>query len=151
MHAESVKPLQGDIFRYNPGKLFDRILLDAPCSALGVIRRNPDVKYRHNDERIMELGKRQLHMLLHVSSFLKKEGVLVYSVCSNEPEETENVAKEFLNIRREFDIIDTTDDILLPHSFRKKLRGLVNNDGILHTYPQTHDMDGFFAVRFTRK
>lgn len=137
----SIKTVHADILEYTAQEPFDRILLDAPCSSLGVIRRRPDVKYRHKPQDLLRFRTNQQKILRHVSKFLKPGGVMVYSVCSTEPEEGEEVIKEFLNESEDFYIIDTS----LPF-----LKGFVKN-GFLRTYPHIHDMDGFFGVRLCRK
>lgn len=106
---------------------FDRIILDAPCSSTGVIRRNPDVRYRVTEQEIKRLSKIQKLMLEKVSQFLVKDGILVYSVCSTEPEEGEEVIEVFLQKHNEFSSI-------------KKLR----------TYPHIHRMDGFFIAKLIK-
>lgn len=138
-----IKVVKGDVCNLtDTGRsLFDRILLDAPCSAIGVIRRNPDIKYRHSrkDMRKFKLG--QTDMLRSVSQLVRPGGFLVYSVCSTEPEEGEEVVKEFLKDSRDFYIIDAVSPFL--GSFMK--------DGFFRTYPHTSDMDGFFGVKLCRK
>jgi|MudIll2142460700_1097286.scaffolds.fasta_scaffold02841_7 16S rRNA (cytosine967-C5)-methyltransferase len=120
---------------------FDRILLDAPCSALGVIRRNPDIKYRRRPEDLTEFMKKQLAMLRAAAKMLKPGGSIVYSVCSTEPEEGEQVVKEFLKDSEDFYIIDTTIPFL--KDFMK--------EGLFRTYPHIHDMDGFFGVKLCKR
>lgn len=120
---------------------FDRILLDAPCSALGVIRRNPDIKYRRRPEDLREFMKKQLAMLRAAANMLKPGGSIVYSVCSTEPEEGEEVVKEFLKDSEDFYIINTT----LPF-----LKGFMQ-EGLFRTYPHIDDMDGFFGVRLCKR
>jgi 16S rRNA (cytosine967-C5)-methyltransferase len=115
---------------------FDKILLDAPCSATGVIRRNPDIKYRRRAKDLDEYRAKQILLLHATSRLLKKGGRLVYSVCSMEPEEGEQVINEFLKTSKEFRIIDAEAPFL--KSFL--------NEGFLRTYPHLHDMDGFFGV-----
>ncbi len=137
----SVKILRGDVMKYSPDKPFDRILLDAPCSSLGVIRRNPDVKYRHPSRDLLAFRAKQSELLRSVARFLRPGGILVYSVCSTEPEEGEEVTKEFLKDSPDFYIIDTTLSFL---------RGFMEN-GFFRTYPHKNDMDGFFGVRLCRK
>lgn len=137
----SIRAIQADILEYTAKEPFDRVLLDAPCSALGVIRRHPDVKYRHKPGDLLRFKANQLNILRHVAKFVKPGGTMVYSVCSTEPDEGEGVIKEFLKDSGDFYIIDTT----LPF-----LRGLMK-DGFLRTYPHINDMDGFFGVRLCRK
>jgi len=149
--ASSVSVTEEDILNHCPSSPYDRILLDAPCSALGVIRRNPDVKYRHEERDLRVLAQRQLAMLLHVAGLLRPGGLLVYSVCSTEPEETEGVLESFLNIREDFYIIDGIDDIPVDSDRRAKIADLVVEGGVIYTYPHRHNMDGFFVVRLGKK
>lgn len=137
----SIIIVHADIADFTPGCRFDRILLDAPCSALGVIRRNPDVKYKHTEKDLAVFKSRQLSMLRRVSVMLKPGGMLVYSVCSTEPEEGEDVIKEFLKDSEDFYIIETSP--LLVREFMRH--------GFLRTYPHRDDMDGFFGARLGRK
>jgi 16S rRNA (cytosine967-C5)-methyltransferase len=120
-----------------PGRIgtFDRILLDAPCSATGVIRRNPDVKYRHKAADLGGYGIKQAALLRSVSNLLRDNGVLVYSVCSIEPEEGEQVINDFLKTGNNFSIIDSGSILA---DFKR--------EGFFRTYPHKHDMDGFFGV-----
>jgi 16S rRNA (cytosine967-C5)-methyltransferase len=120
---------------------FDRVLLDAPCSATGVIRRNPDIKYRRKAKDLDEYRTKQVRLLLATSRLLKEGGRLVYSVCSMEPEEGELVINEFLKTSNEFRIINAEAPFL--KSFI--------HEGFLRTYPHLHDMDGFFGVALCRK
>jgi 16S rRNA (cytosine967-C5)-methyltransferase len=149
--AHSINTIDSDILEFESDVLFDRILLDAPCSALGVIRRNPDVKYRHTEADFKRLHERQLDMLLHVSNLLKEQGTMVYSVCSTEPEETVDVIKEFLNIKRDFYIINNLNDVDIGKAYKDCIKRLLTEEGFLLTYPHIHKMDGFFAVRLRRQ
>jgi 16S rRNA (cytosine967-C5)-methyltransferase len=130
-----------DIAAHEPEGRFDRILLDAPCSSLGVIRRNPDVKYRHSRRDLSRFKAKQISLLLSASKLLRPGGIMVYSVCSTEPEEGEEVIKEFLKDSEDFYIIDATLPFL----------GEFMKNGFLRTYPHRHDMDGFFGVRLCKK
>ncbi len=120
---------------------FDRILLDAPCSAAGVIRRNPDVKYRHTAADLLRFREKQLHLLRRVSRLLKPGGRLVYAVCSTEPEEGEMVIADFLKPEGEFRIIDA--DVPLLKEFL--------SEGFMRTFPHIHTMDGFFGAALCRR
>src|SRR5208282_4010047 len=124
--------------------LFDRVLLDAPCSALGVIRRNPDVKYRLRPKDLLRLRDNQLMLLQAVSRYLKVGGRMVYSVCSTEPEEGEEVIGKFLHGNQNFSIIRSEHDFLRPFEYGDSGRVFYR------TFPHEHDMDGFFAARLKR-
>ncbi|MEW6739161.1 MAG: 16S rRNA (cytosine(967)-C(5))-methyltransferase RsmB [Nitrospirota bacterium] len=140
----SIKVIHGDVKSLDVAR-FDRILLDAPCSSIGVIRRNPDVKYRHTKKDLIGYKENQLDMLRAVSRFLKTGGIMVYSVCSTEPEEGEEVIKEFLHSNPDFSIIEGDHDFLKPFE-------VLDKDGHLfyRTFPHRHNMDGFFAARLKR-
>jgi len=123
---------------------FDRVLLDAPCSGLGVMRRNPDIKWRTSKRNLSKYKTRQLRLLENVCRLVKPSGILVYAVCSPEPEETDMVIKEFLKKHDEF-VIDKTSGGL-PDGLRSK----ADAPGVFKTYPLFNQMDGFFAIRLQK-
>jgi len=123
---------------------FDRILIDAPCSALGVIRRNPDVKYRHRPHDLQRFRDIQISLMQSVSQYLKVGGTMVYSVCSTEPEEGEEVIGTFLHSNRNFSIIKGEYEFL--RAFELGEPGRI----FYRTYPHEHGMDAFFAARLKR-
>jgi 16S rRNA (cytosine967-C5)-methyltransferase len=123
---------------------FDRILLDAPCSGLGVMRRNPDVKWRASKRNLLKYMTRQIHLLENISHLVKSSGILVYAVCSPEPEESEMVIQEFLKKHAEF-VIDKAFG-RLPD----KLRPVAGSPGVFKSYPLLCQMDGFFAIRLRK-
>ena len=110
------------------GIAFDRILVDAPCSNTGVIRRRVDVRWRLTEEDFVRMPAQQLALLRRTSTMLKKGGTLVYSTCSLEPEENENVVAEILRQVPEL--------------------GLVETRRIL---PFVDHVDGAFAAKFVRE
>jgi len=123
---------------------FDRILLDAPCSALGVLRRNPDAKWKKTEMDLNRLRADQLHFLGCLAPLIKRGGRLVYCVCSLEPEEGEYVVEDFLKNQAQF-VIDREPVGLFDVDER-----LVDSSGFFRSLPHEHDMDGFFAVRLKR-
>jgi 16S rRNA (cytosine967-C5)-methyltransferase len=123
---------------------FDRILLDAPCSGIGVIRRNPDIKWAANRSDLNRFGANQRRLLASLAPLLNPGGVLVYAVCSVEPEENEHVIQWFLKNHAEFDIDRRTGR--LPD----RMAAETHPSGYFKTHPRFMDMDGFFAVRLTR-
>lgn len=137
-----IESLHCDALEFNRKDRFDRIILDAPCSSLGVVRRNPDVRYRCNESEIARLSKYQINLLEHISKFLHKEGTLLYAVCSTEPEEGERVIDRFLHKFKEFCNIDST------HPFFKNF---YVGEGMVRTFPHKHEMDGFFLARIRFK
>jgi len=124
---------------------FDRILLDAPCSGLGVLRRNPDAKWRVSQQTPSNCQKRQALFLDNLAHLVKPSGILVYAVCSTEPEENESVIKDFLNKHDEFAIEKETTGLSFDAG------SLITCDGYLKTFPHLNNMDGFFSVCMKRK
>jgi 16S rRNA (cytosine967-C5)-methyltransferase len=127
------------------GESCDRILVDAPCSGLGVLRRNPETRWRRTGEDIGRLAKLQRTILDQVAPLLRPGGALLYSVCTLTPEETKGVVQSFLASHPDFTMEDLRG--LVPQEWG----GLIGADGALHTFPHRHDgMDGFYAVRFRK-
>ena len=120
---------------------YDRVLLDAPCSGLGVLRRNPDTKWRLPPDAPETCGRRQLRLLERLALAVKSGGVLVYAVCSTEPEENEAVVDAFLERHPQF-AADCRTGFLTAAA-----RELVGPDGWLRCIPHRHQTDGFFAAR----
>jgi 16S rRNA (cytosine967-C5)-methyltransferase len=135
-----------DVMKWSPPDKVDAILLDAPCSATGIFRRHPDVLHRVRPRAIRELAEGQSAMLARAAGWLKPGGTLVYSVCSLEPEEGEQVLTAFLAARRDY-ALDPVRAEELP-------AGLRPNDGIVRVLPGAFadqgGADGFFIARLTR-
>ena len=123
---------------------FDRILLDAPCTGLGVLRRNPDAKWSTLKEDVDRCARRQLRLLDHLAPLVKPGGVMVFSVCSMEPEENEQVVAHFLKKHPNFAITGRQS------IEEKSVRAHVKADDFLRTAPHIHQLDGFFAARLHR-
>ena len=94
-------------------KKADKVLVDAPCSGLGVVRRKPEIKYRELSEDIMMMPKKQADILSASSSYVKPGGTLVYSTCTINPEENEKIIDQFLKRNRDFEKVERT--LLLPN------------------------------------
>ncbi len=127
-----------------PAPLFDRILLDAPCTGLGVLRRNPDTKWSALQNNLTRCKERQVLFMNNLADHVKPSGIMVYAVCSTEPEENGDVIKAFLNNHKEF-VIEKKPGVL-----KGDANVLINNKGFLITSPSLHNMDGFFAARLKR-
>ena len=123
---------------------FDRILLDAPCSGLGVIRRNPDIKWHTSKKNLIKYKNRQFALLENLSHLVSASGVLVYAVCSPEPEENEEVVNNFLKKNTEF-VIDKHFEGLPD-----KMVSIMTSNGFFKTFPHLSQMDGFSFVRLQR-
>jgi 16S rRNA (cytosine967-C5)-methyltransferase len=126
-------------------KSFDLVLVDAPCSNLGVIRRRPDVKWSKNPDDPDRLSETQKALLTAAAKFVKPEGRLVYSVCTQTPEETLAVTDDFWMNHLEFGLKPVAT--FLPES----ARDLADPDGVMRAWPHKHNTDGFFAAIFDRK
>lgn len=124
---------------------YDRILLDAPCSGLGVIRRHPDAKWRAEKKNLLPFQQKQVKLLERLTPLLKPSGQLVYAVCSTETEENEAVVKGFLSKRSDMVPVQQLD--WLPSS----LSNLSDSQGNIRTWPHRHGMDGFFMVCFQKQ
>lgn len=128
---------------YLQGQRFDRILLDAPCSGLGVIRRNPETKWRLQPADFERFSRRQKAMLQQVAPLLRPGGVLVYATCSTAVAEDEAVIEDFLSCHPEF-VVENGAQILPAWA------ELVTPAGCLRTWPHRQGCDGFFSVRLKR-
>jgi 16S rRNA (cytosine967-C5)-methyltransferase len=123
--------------------LFDRILVDAPCSGLGSLRRNPDARWRIKPEDFGELASLQRALLESAAAVLRPGGSLVYSTCTVTPEENEAVIRGFLATRASWQVAGRD---AVPAGISQ----LLDENGMLRLLPHRHDMDGFFAVRLVR-
>jgi len=121
---------------------FDAVLADVPCSGLGTLRRNPEIKWRFQPERFSGLQRRQSAILDSVSTAVRIGGYLLYSTCSTEPEENEEVIKSFLARRPTF-------RLARPKSPSGVERWL-DPEGIVRTFPAERGWDGFFAAIMQR-
>ncbi|MXS85668.1 RsmB/NOP family class I SAM-dependent RNA methyltransferase [Nitrosomonas sp. HPC101] len=125
------------------GKI-DRVLVDAPCSGLGTLRRNPDLKWRQSPDSINELQKKQTAILTAAAKLLKPGGRLVYATCSLLPEENQQVIEYFLAHHPQFSILDCGE--LLA---QQKIH-LPDTGEFLQLSPLHHNTDGFFAAALER-
>jgi 16S rRNA (cytosine967-C5)-methyltransferase len=120
---------------------FDRVLVDAPCSGLGTLRRNPEIKWRLTPEHLPKTANLQRRLLNACKKYPKKGGFLIYSTCSLMKEENEEVIKSFLDQNKTFCRIS------LPGQINNHL---IDHEGFFKTYPHRDDTDGFFGA-FLRK
>ena len=123
---------------------FDRILLDAPCSGLGVLRRNPDIKWKSSEADLKRHAGVQKRFLENLAPLVKPNGVLVYAVCSIEPEENEAVIDAFLKKHPEF-VIDKSRG-KLPETLHSRVEAATG----FKTLPLLNHMDGFYFVRLRK-
>jgi 16S rRNA (cytosine967-C5)-methyltransferase len=125
--------------------VFDLVLVDAPCSGLGTIRREPEVRWRRTADDLVRFADQQRQMLAHAAAGVRPNGRLVYATCSSEPEENEAVAAAFLADHPGFRAVPA-GDLPLPHA----IAAAIDELGHLRTYPFTHGLEAFFAAVFER-
>ncbi|HEV7860669.1 MAG TPA: 16S rRNA (cytosine(967)-C(5))-methyltransferase RsmB [Pyrinomonadaceae bacterium] len=119
---------------------FDRALVDAPCTGTGTLRRNPEIRWRISASDIALLAARQQRILCNASELVRRGGRLVYSTCSVEPEENEQVVEAFLRERQDFEQVTA-----------QAPAALLSEKGAGRTWPQRDGADGFFIAAFERR
>jgi 16S rRNA (cytosine967-C5)-methyltransferase len=146
--VSNVHPLalasEGDVRAKRLASKLDRVLVDAPCSGFGTLRRNPDLKWRHGHDAVAELAQKQLRILSAAARLVKPGGRLVYATCSILEAENEAVVQRFVAAHREFTELScggllAAQRIALPAGERLRL------------WPHLHGTDGFFAAAFERR
>lgn len=135
---EIIETLVNDAEKFVPRfeNRFDRVLLDAPCSGLGIIRRKPDIKWNKDACDCSSLAKTQFKMLSNAKRYVKKGGILVYSTCTISRMENEQMAQLFLRENKNFEALPTD---------------YMNEKGYCQLLPNIHNTDGFFIARFIRR
>ncbi|GAB1543323.1 16S rRNA (cytosine(967)-C(5))-methyltransferase [Scytonema sp. NUACC21] len=119
-----------------------RVLLDAPCSGLGTLHRHADARWRQTPQTVAELSMLQKQLLSHTSTFVKLNGVLVYSTCTLHPKENEDAIESFLAEHPNWEIE--------PPGVDSFARAYSTPEGWMKVLPHQHDMDGFFMVRLRK-
>jgi 16S rRNA (cytosine967-C5)-methyltransferase len=120
----------------------DKVLVDAPCSGLGVLSKKPDAKWRRDVDDIPRLARLQRALLENAAKLVKPGGVIVYSTCTIEPEENSDLIKDFLSHNPEFNIESANQYV---H------QDLVDSQGFVQTFQHKHGMDGSFSARLRKK
>lgn len=128
------------------GKL-DRVFIDAPCSGLGTLRRNPDLKWRHGVDSVLRLTKIQANILASAAKLVKVNGTVVYATCSVLPAENQDIVNAFLEANPNYVLVDVNEalavqNITLPEG--------ASNGGMMQLLPHLHNTDGFFAAVLKR-
>jgi 16S rRNA (cytosine967-C5)-methyltransferase len=127
---------------YFANETFDRVLVDAPCSGLGVLRRKPDIKYSKNEEDVQALKSVQQSILHAVAPLVKQGGILVYSTCTVDRDENDRVIEQFLQQHPEF--------MPEPLSLPEPVQPLVNGHQV-QVFPQDFGSDGFYIACLRKK
>ena len=140
MGAAIVETKCGDAreaLKKNLPKKFDRILVDAPCSGLGTLRRNPEIKWRITPREVDECSSLQKAILENMAAYLNKGGILVYSTCTVTTQENDEVVRDFINRHPDFICVHPPDAIDSR---------VVDDLGYFRSYPHRHGTDAFFGA-----
>jgi 16S rRNA (cytosine967-C5)-methyltransferase len=142
LHAQLITSETDPKLKRLNGK-FDRVLVDAPCSGFGTLRRNPDLKWRFEAQDIAELNLKQTAILARAAKLVKAGGRLIYATCSLLKDENENIAENFLNANPDFSLVPA--NVILAQQQIK-----IDTGKYLNLLPHLHGTDGFFAAVFER-
>lgn len=146
LSVTNVEYIQDDALDFQSEKVkdikFDKILLDAPCSGLGVLSKKPEIRWKRELQDIIVLSELQKKMLNAAPKYLKPGGVIVYSTCTTEQEENMDVVKDFL---------EKNPDFMIDDASKYVNKELINSEGCIETFPHKHGIDGAFAARLVRK
>ena len=123
---------------------FDRVMVDAPCSGLGTIRRDPDIRWRRDEAELPALARDQGRLLHRAAEVVRGGGRLVYATCSSEPEENEEVVDQFLRDHPSFEAVNLRGESAV-------LDPLLDDRGMMHTLPFAHGLEAFFAAALRRR
>lgn len=121
----------------------DRVLLDVPCSGLGTLHRHADARWRQTPDEPYKLAKTQAEILDRATTWVKPEGVIVYSTCTIHPAENEEVIEQFLSNHPDWQIVPPSVDNTAAH--------FASDRGWVKVLPHEHDMDGFFMVKLQKR
>jgi 16S rRNA (cytosine967-C5)-methyltransferase len=138
-----IRTLSEDVLALRPEStgLFDRVLLDAPCTGLGTIRRKPDIKWRTHIKDPYRLSQVQKELLAHAAQFVRAGGVLVYATCTVSRDEDESVANHLSESHPDFVLEPAAEN--LPYTCREMASG-----PYFRSWPHKHEVDGFFSARW---
>ena len=152
VHPAAIAHERDDRVKRLSGKI-DRVLVDAPCTGLGTLRRNPDLKWRQNQQAVDEMAVKQAAILQSALRLLKPGGRLVYATCSVLPQENEAIAAAFSEANPDFQPLRAGEVLagLKVADAASLCAGGENGDSYLRLWPQRHATDGFFAAIWQKK
>lgn len=146
--AQHIRVLQADLEAGLPfASEFDIVLVDAPCSGLGTIRRDPDIRWRRSEADLAPLAGAQLNMIRHAADTVRPGGRLIYSTCSSEPEENDQVVATFLDATSAFERVDLRVD---KPAYFDALEPVLDDSGVLRTTPASHGLEAFYGAVLRR-
>ena len=149
----SADTVESNLLDYRPADLLDGVLLDAPCSSTGTVRRHPDVPWTKTADDVVKLAKLQAQLLDHAVTLVRSGGIIVFSNCSLSPLEGEDVARNLLAANPAIEHVPVTAEEVGGLSELITAEGFVRSTpaDLRHDDPAFSGMDGFFAARFRRK
>jgi 16S rRNA (cytosine967-C5)-methyltransferase len=152
VHPAAIAHERDERIKRLAGKI-DRVLVDAPCSGLGTLRRNPDLKWRQSPQSVQELTVKQAAILQSAARLVKSGGRLVYATCSVLPEENEAIAEAFGAANPDFALQDASELLggLKVENAESLCAGGEGGGRFLRLWPHRHATDGFFAAVWNRK
>jgi len=152
VHPAAIAHERDDRVKRLAGKI-DRVLVDAPCTGLGTLRRNPDLKWRQTLQSVEEMVVKQAAILQSAARLLKPGGRLVYATCSILPQENEAIAAAFSAANPEFEPLSTGEILngLKVHDAQSLCSGGQDGQLYLRLWPHKHSTDGFFAAVWQKK
>ncbi|MFZ2123678.1 MAG: RsmB/NOP family class I SAM-dependent RNA methyltransferase [Rhodoferax sp.] len=152
VHPAAIAHERDDRVKRLSGKI-DRVLVDAPCTGMGTLRRNPDLKWRQNQAAVEEMALKQTAILQSAAHLLKPGGRLVYATCSVLPQENEAIALAFSEAHPDFvplDVAEVLVGLKVEHA-ENLCSGGDNQQRFLRLWPHRHQTDGFFAAVWQRQ
>lgn len=136
-----IETVHADAMLFAPEEPVDKILIDTPCSGLGVLAKRADLRWRRVEDDILVISSTQKQLLKTAASLVKAGGSIVYSACTIEPEETEIVIREFIAEHPDFHLSCSDSPVLKP---------FLTDDGFYRSLPFVHNIDGTFSVKIAR-
>ncbi len=140
----NTKIMDSAVFNNELVECADRVLVDAPCSGLGLIRKKPEIRWNVSYEDILALAKIQYNILKNASKYVKEKGTLVYSTCTITKKENEEIIKKFLEENKNFSMVDISKYI--PDNYINE----TCKEGYIKLFPNMQHTDGFFIAKLIR-
>jgi 16S rRNA (cytosine967-C5)-methyltransferase len=140
LKLKSARLVQADGAQFSCQEV-DKVIVDAPCSGLGVLSKRVDLRWKRTPAQLEELSQLQLKLLKNAAKLVKSGGVIVYCTCTIEPEENEQIIEKFLIENKDFHLEPASNFVL---------KELTTSEGFVYTLPHRHGIDGSFAARLIR-
>jgi 16S rRNA (cytosine967-C5)-methyltransferase len=146
--ARNIRVLQADLQSRLPfAPVFDVVFVDVPCSGLGTVRRDPDIRWRRTEADLTPLAAAQRKMLRNAADVVFPGGRLIYATCSSEPEENDQVVADFLSRNDSFEQLNLRSE---KPAYFDNLEPVLDEDGVLRTSPPKHGLEAFYGAVLRR-